>query len=443
MNTSTNKSKHLLADSGRRVYAFGLPWFSADEEEPTRKQALNLIKKSQKNHDLIGLRGGDFPQFTVGSTEDGLKSGVISAASIVAEMIGTDNWLYVAEIDGSYWITHGRDNLIMPEGDVVFENEADALAEFEQLNPTNYKSVSIPAKWKEQYHNRSSEGTALITSDIEISELSDIFQKPSKTTARLNAVSSLGTIIRAFVLMALVGGLGFGAYSLFFTGGNQGMTQEEINAMLEAERLRQTNQLQAAYDQLDNNKPWELLPRTIDVMETCLDEIGKMPLQPAGYELSQAQCAGSQIYGTYMRQESYPLWLREWKAESKNGKIYNVSIDTETSNATLTKNFEAPTPRGPDNLESFLNIAKALNEANLLIAGEMTYTQPVKFSVPDYPEYEPMFGTSSLAITTTQPEQWTNMLSRLPGITISNVTLDLTTMEYTINGTVHVATRTQ
>jgi hypothetical protein len=442
MNTSTNKSKHLLADSGRRVYAFGLPWFSADEEEPTRKQALNLIKKSQKNYDLIGIRGGDFPQYTVGSTEDGLKGGVISAASIVAEMMGTDNWLYVAEIDGSFWITHGRDNLIMPEGDVVFENEADALAEFEDLNPTNYKSVSIPAKWKEQYHNRSGEGTALITSDIEISELSDIFQKPSKTTARLNAVSSLGTIIRAAVLLALVGGLGYGAYALFFTGGTQGMTQAEIDAMLEAERRRQANQLQAAYDQLDSNRPWELLPNTNAFIETCLDQIGQMPLQPAGYQLSQVQCTGSQVFGTYMREESYPRWLNEWKDQPRNSE-YNLSVDIETSNATITKNFDGPAARGPDNLASFLEVAEKLRDADLLISGEMTYTQPVQFTVPDYPEYQPMFGTSSLAITTTQPEQWSTELNTLPGITISNVTLDLTTMEYTINGTVHVATRQQ
>jgi hypothetical protein len=430
------KPTYLLVDYSRRSYAFGLPWFSSDEEEPTKKQAISLIKRVQRNYDLIGERGGDYPQYTVASSEEGMKAGAISAASIVAEMVPTDNWLYVAEIEGAYWITCGRDGLIMPEGDKVYVTEAEARQAFEDLQPARWKTVSVPSSWRDSLHSKS-EGVALITSDIEESVLSDIFQKPSKTTARLSAVSSTATILKAFFGILLLGTVAYFAYSILLPK-DTGPTLEESQRMAEEIARTQQEEQEKIYAQLDSEKPWELAPHSNELITLCLESIKGLPLVPAGYQLTQAECISGTTTGTYARNTSYPNWLREW---AQTNPEFQIDISVETSDAFISQEFEAPLERGPENLTDYLTMLRTITETDLLVDGELTYTQPIQFTYDEYPEYIPIYGTSDLSIVTTQPEQWKLALERLPGIKIDKVAVSIEQMSYTLSGQIYISNR--
>lgn len=443
MNEENFKPKHLLVDYGRRSYAFGLPWFTADEEEPTRKQAVAFIKGIDSNFDLLAERKGEYPQYTIAASEEGMRAGAISAASIVAEMVPTEDWLYVAEIEEAIWITYGRDGLIMPDGDKIYTDVEEAKAAFEELNPTRWKTLSIPGSWQKEMFHRKDDQDALITSDIEESSLQDIFQSPSKLTARLQAVSNTATLLKAFLGISALAVVGYFGYQAFFPE-PEGPTPAQIQQQQQMIIEQQRQDKERIFAELDANKPWILQPRSIQAMDTCLAEILDMPLEPAGYGMMATECRPgvdgnpTNVVGSYNRQESYPSWLREWSLTNPD---FRVDIDLETSGGIITHTAETHTPRGPEELTDYRTMQQFLVETDLLIEGGMTYTQPIQYTYDEYPDYIPLYGTSDLRIATPQPEQWKLALSNVPGVVINRIQMDVNSMEYIIEGQIYVSTR--
>lgn len=427
--------KHLLVEYGRRNYAFGLQWFVAEEDEPARKQALNFIRKSGKDFDLLGERKGEFPQYTVTSTDEGLKAGAIAAASIIAEMMPTESWLYIAEIEDSIWITYGRDGEIMADGDRIYTNTEEAKRVFQGLEPGRWKSLSVPASWKSELFGNADEGG--LGSSVEVSELKDIFQKPSRTVVRLESLSSTGKVVKIALLALLLAGVAFAAWQ-FLGRGPAGPTPEEQAAQAQqlAELARQEQE--RIFAELDANKPWEQAPAAQAVIAGCLETLRGMPLNPAGYVYESGECTSGTVTASYQRSNSFPTWLREWEP---NNPEFQVDIDLETSNAFISTTWDAPSIRGPETLTDYVSMLRFLNESKLLIAGDMSYTQPIEFRYDEYPDYIPLYGTSDLVITTTQPEQWRLALDRLPGIVINTVRRQAETSSYTLEGQIYVSTR--
>jgi len=427
--------KHFLVEYGRRAYAFGLPWFVAEEDEPIRKQAVAFIRRSGGNFDLLGERKGEFPQYTIVSSQEGLKAGALAAASIVAEMMPPESWLYVAKIQDSFWITYGRDGRIMPEGDQIYADEEEAFRAFKALEPGSWKALNIPVEWKGRPLGDSEESDW--SNSVETADLKDIFQKPTKSTVRLQALSSTGTILKALALVVLLGGVSFGAWH-FLAPSPQGPTPEE--QALQAQQLAELAQQEKdrIFAELDANKPWEQNPPAPSIIAVCLQTLRSLPISPAGYLYESAECTSGTVTASYQRGESHPGWLREW---AKTHTDLQVDVDLETSNAFISTGWEQPPARGPETLSDYVEVARFLNESALLIDGEMSYTQPLEFTYEEYPDYVPLYGTSDITITTTQPEQWSLALERLPGIVINTVRRQADSLSYTLEGQFYVSNR--
>lgn len=427
--------KHLLVEFGRRSYAFGLPWFVAEEDEPARKQALNFIRKSGKDFDLLGERKGEFPQYTISSTDEGLKAGSIAAASIVAEMMPTESWLYIAEIEDSIWITYGRDGQIMADGDRIYSSVEEAKRVFQGLEPGRWKSLTVPASWKSEIFETANEGG--LGSSVEASDLKDIFQKPSRTVVRLEALSSTGKVVKIALIALILAGVAFAAWQ-FLSRGPSGPTPEEQAAQAQELAALAQQEQERIFAELDANKPWEQTPPAHAVIAGCLETLRKMPLNPAGYVYESGECTSGTVTASYQRGVSFPTWLREWEPDNTD---FQVDIDLETSNAFISTSWEQPTIRGPETLTDYVSMLRFLNESALLIPGEMSYTQPIEFRYDEYPDYIPLYGTSDLVINTSQPEQWRLALDRLPGIVINTVRRQAESSSYTLEGQIYVSTR--
>lgn len=427
--------QHLLVEYGRRSYAFGLQWFFAEEDEPVRKQALAFIRRSDSGFDLFGERKGEFPQYTIASSQGGLKAGAIAAASMIADIMPNESWLYVAKIQDSIWITYGRDGRIMAEGDKVYADEQAAKLAFQALEPGSWKSLTVPQDWKSDLFGDAADGG--FGDSVETSDLKDIFQRPGANTVRLQALSSTNTIVKAAMLAVLLGGVAFGAW-YFLMPTTDGPTPEEL--ALQAQQLEELAQQDKdrIFAELDANKPWEQSPQAPAVIAQCLDTLREMPISPAGYLYESAECTAGTVTATYQRNQSFPGWLREWGQDHPD---FQVDVDLETSNAFISTGWEQPPARGPETLSDYVEMLRFLNESALLIAGEMAYTQPVQFVYDEYPDYVPLYGTSDLTITTTEPEQWQLALERLPGVVINTVRRQAEQQSYTLEGHIYVSNR--
>lgn len=419
--------KHILVDYGRRSYAFGLRWFVADEDESARKSANNFVKKAGSTFDLYAERKGEFPQYAIAASNEGLKAGAISAAAVVADMYAEGSWLYVAEIQGTIWMTYGREGRIMPQGDQVYNDADEAKAAFEDLDPSRWKNLLIPASWQAE---------GLVSGSLETSDITDIFQQPHKKAARLESLSSNGTIVKALLAAVILGGLGFAGYSLL--PGETGPTQEEIDLQTQALQDAADAARIEIYAQLDANKPWQTTPEAPGIIVTCLQELQSMPLSPAGYVYGGGECSNGSVTGTYQRGNSFPQWLREW---GQGAPDLQVNIDMETSDAFVSKSWEPLPERGTEELADYITMVRFLNESALLIAGEMSYTQPIEYKYEEHPEYIPLYGVSDLTITTPQPEQWQLALEQLPGIVVNTVRVETDGTQYILEGQIYVKNR--
>lgn len=429
--------KHILVDYGRRSYAFGLRWFVLEEDEQARKAAQAFLKQPGSGYDMFAERKGIYPQYALASSASGLKAGALCAASIVADLFADESWLYVAEIEGAIWITCGREHRIMPgTGDQIFTDVDAAKDAFFKLNPARFKSLVIPASWKQDFY--SEQTTGMMAASIDVSNLKDIFQKPSKTTARLEnargGAVGLPALLGGVALMAILA-VGWMVFDPFSPSGPSPEEQaEQARLLAEQARLQQ----EAIYAQLDADRPWELLPPPKGLVEGCLAGLRSMPLTPAGYAFNGGECSAGTVTTSYTRAQSFPSWLREWGQARPE---IQIDIDLETSDSFLTSAWEAPPERGPEEIEDYITLARFLNESALLIAGTMSYTQPVQYTYEEYPDYVPLYGVSDLTITTTQPGQWVAALDRLPGIAITTVRLDPDTTTYTLEGKLYVNNR--
>lgn len=424
---------HRTVSLGRKTFAFGLPWFTTDEEEQPRKSAADLVKKSSIPYDLCLVRKGELQQFALGCTSDGAKSGSISAASIVADMSGTDSWLYVMELGEAVWICAGRDGFVLPDGDRVYESLEAAKAAVRNLSPASFKKVSLPRSW----HEGREGGLGEAIEQAETTDVRDLASFDLPKWGKLQALNSTGVLLRAGAALALIGAAGFGAMTLMSGPDPMPVTQDysEILARIdEEERLAREQE----HNRLDGNQPWAIQPMAVDQARACLTAIRSMPVTPVGYEVTDISCTHGYVEAVVKRGSGYSSWLREW-AEGYPG----LTANTDPTGATGTISLEiAELPaRGKSNLvpsQTFEAIQDDLFERGQIEGAGVTLDQPTIQTYPEYPDYRPTFATGTFKITTKRPETWMDFLRAWDGIALDQISLKLTDQTYSMEGKLYV-----
>jgi hypothetical protein len=424
---------HRTVSLGRKTFAFGLPWFTTDEEEQPRKSAAALVKKSSIPYDLCLVRKGEQQQFALACTSDGAKSGSISAAAIVADMSGTDSWLFVMELGDAVWICAGRDGYVLPDGDRVLENHEDAKAAVKNLSPASFKKVSLPRSWRE---GRDS-GLGDAVEQAEITDVRDLAGFDLPKWGKLQALNSTGVLLRAGAALALLGAAGFGVMT-FMSGPAPMPIETDYNAVLEQIEAEERRQRQQEHARLDGNQPWAIQPPASAQARACISAIQSMPITPVGYEVTDITCSHGFVEAAVKRGSGYSSWLREW-AEGYPG--ISASTDPTGASGTLSKELPEVPPRGKMELvssQTFEAIQDEMFERGQIEGAGITVGQPTVQTYPDYPDYVPSFATGTFQITTKRPEVWMDFLKAWDGVTVDQISLKLSDQTYSMEGKLYV-----
>lgn len=418
---------------GRKTIVFGLPWFTAEEEEQPRKAAAALVKKTMESYDLAVLRRGEFQQYALASSADGARSGSLAGAAIVAELAGLDSWLFVMEIGEDIWICAGRDGYILADGDAIFDNQDKAQEAFRRLNPASFKKVYLPRSWRE--HRQSAlEGVA---DDIEETDIRDFLSYDTPKWAKIQSLSSTGALVKTLAGLLVLGALGMGAMVFL---GNETVPDDPdaaVRALREIQE-RERRALADAYAELNGEQPWAVAPLAVDALRSCLDAMGAMPITPVGYKISTITCSGSMIEAEVDRTTGYSTWLREW-AQGYSG----LEIDIDPSGTTgMVYREIAPAPaRGPGLLQdnhAFDTVSTAIFERAQIEGAGVTMTPPTIAVYPDYPDYKPKFATGTFEITTKRPLVWLESFSEFSGFALNSVSYGLDDQNYRMEGKLYV-----
>ncbi len=432
---------HKIVTDGRRSIIFGMPWFTADEGENHRRSAINLVKQMPGHYDLMSVRKGDYQQFGLASSlsETGAaKSGQYAAARVVADMVATDSWLFVMEIEDSIWICAGRDGYILPNGDKIFQQEEKAKAAFQELAPTSFKKVYVPESWKVAQTAKGDKLIGSISEDILVSDLQQFIDFHMAKDARLMAVSPTSGILKAGGALVLIGTVAAVAMSLLGSEENVGPTPEEIARQAAILKAQLIAEQESQYNQLDGDKPWLASARADQFLEHCIEEIRAMPITPVGYEVQSVDCGVGSVDAGVTRTTGYTSWLEEW---SENYEGLSVSIDASGSRGFVSRNVTPPAPRSDHELEIFSDVAKDFSMVAQIEGAGFNLSQPTAPLLPDYPDYVPLFATSAFDVSTKRPDVWIEQLAKHPGFVVSKVGFSLSTQIYTMEGKLYVPNR--
>jgi hypothetical protein len=432
---------HKIVSDGRRSIIFGMPWFTLDEGENHRRSATNLIRRMSGHYDLMSARKGEFQQYGIASSisETGAaKSGQYSAARIVADMVATESWLFVMEIEDAIWICCGRDGYILPTGDQIYTQEDKAKAAFQALSPASFKKVYVPESWKVARTAKGDELVGGISEDIAVSDIQHFIDFPMAKDCRLVAISPTAGILKASAALVLVGAAIGGAMTILGSGDQAGPTPEEIarqQAILQAQLIAEQ---ESQYAQLDGNKPWLRAARPEHFLSHCVDAIRDMPVTPVGYEVLTVSCTGESVDANVKRTTGYTSWLEEW-AETHDR--LTVSVDISGTTGLVSRQLTPPSTRSDHDLEPFDKTARALSQAAQVEGSGFNLSQPTAPMLPDHPDYVPLFATSSFDVSTKRPDVWVDQMTKHPGIVINEIAFNVTTQIYKMEGKLYVPNR--
>lgn len=428
---------HKTISQGRKTIAFGLTWYTVDEEISPRKAGTTLAREIPGKHDLIVVRKDGAAQFGLGRTAAGAKAGNISAAAIVADLVGVDSWIYVLEIENSTWICSGRDGYILPAGDRVYETRAAARQAFNDLSPSTFKKVYLPASWKADVAGQ--EDTEQMARDVEETDVLDFIEYGAPKWGRLSSISSAGAALKLGLGLVLALGLAYGVSAIYASmtavAPITGLTPEQIAATRARIAEEQNKERLARWAQFDANRPWYQMPSASETLGACLEGIRGMPTNPVGYEVTSFFCDGRNIDGSVTRTTGYTTWLEEWATSYPDLEVATNSTGDE---GYISRGIEPQALRGAEELREFNLISRAMMQAGQIEGSRVDLTTPAAARIPAEPDYIPFYAKGSFSITTGRPDAWQDFFSDTPGLAITTVTFSTTDKLYKMEGEIYV-----
>lgn len=135
---------------GRRRYAVGLYWQPSPSGRVSQA-AREAARQPGQMADFFAVRPGNqagrVPQFCLGQKELGHAAGLPSAAASVAEE-QPGSWGGVFKVQEGWWLVISRDDLIAPDGDMLFEDEAPARQRlYDEMNLGGLQRIYAPEHW--------------------------------------------------------------------------------------------------------------------------------------------------------------------------------------------------------------------------------------------------------------------------------------------------------
>jgi hypothetical protein len=318
---------------GRYRYAVGLYW----ENSPGRGRVAQIAKEAarqpgqQADFYVVrpGNKDGRVPQFGLTSSEAGQKAGMpVLAACLAGQIPGA--WAGAFRLNEGIVVVIVRDDLIVPDGDLFFAEEAEARDRLiQEIGFGGLQTIYAPEAWSIPGAD-TIPLTLLLNNHTEI-QLQRVFV-PQKI--------KIATIGGAIGFLLVLGGIWF--------------AQEKMDEEKEVQQKQATFQHVANLPSFVPQpapepkyiRTWENAPPALAIIKSCQDGLALVPSAIAGWRLAAFSCSGTSLSLT---------WNRE-KGETTPPKGSRVS---ETG-STATQSIPLP-PLERRGAESLKNIDEITN----------------------------------------------------------------------------------
>lgn len=352
-----------------REYAVGMFWQPLqDVDEPLSE--VRQTMDSDEAYNLYALHYGRAPQYGIGQKRKGHKEGQYAGAiSLLDALSDKSSFLAVFRLPEGWWFVAARNDLILPEEDVLYQTEEEAKnAYYAMMAVPDWGYKIAPDSWN--------------IDGAEEKDLSDLVMGAYQ--ARLYGLSAIhGTkiIIAIIALIAML--IAFVGYMVVVV-----LEKATSSPSVPAPVLTHA-QIETVEPEREEEKPWEKLVEVNPFLERCWSYSYQLKaMQVPGWSLGEITCTPTEITTSWSKswpQAGRVAWLRAAYEEYrlKDAKNIETTVNESGTSATIKVSYtDLPTTMSVPNLSveqiktELIDISQALGLSIPTTVQKVTTTLP-------------------------------------------------------------------
>lgn len=410
----------------------GLVWHPLHNAGGARSKEIRHFADESES-DFKVLRGSESPHVGFARRSDGAKPGQISAAALIADIVGANdahrNFLVAIPIPDDkdqYLRVVSHAGVILADGDAVGTRDEIRVRLSEDFAYGNWDAIVCPGDWN--IPNSEERG------------FDDFFNEATLKKPRRWALSDVSLRIKKFLVPTLL------LLALLF-GGLYGFRLWNLKKIAAAEALRLQNE-EVMRGQRPTAaapvKPWPTMPLPGPFAAACQVAADKAGYTSGNWSFASKECTSNGLQATWNRSSQY-AWISHLKLIRPEAQL---SSDGNTATVSLPitvgvpDDFSEELPNQHDAVLRFIDLSSR-------------YGVAVKIDTPVEPEPPKTLPGQQGAVPSTQPPPWTALpiefktgigpvemasLINSPGLRIQKITYSVVSgaFQYSLSGVQYV-----
>lgn len=265
-----------LIKVGKVDYAVGLFWQPLqDVDDPIPE--IRETMEADVGTNLYTIHYGRAPQYGIGRTDKGHKEGQPAGAIAVLDSLSDkSSFVAVFKVDEGWWFLVARNDLILPEEDILYRTEQEAKDAFYSMMAVPDWGYKIaPSSWN--------------IDDTEEMQAEDLLKNGLQV--RLYSLSAIrGTKVLLMIALLILAIVGLAVYSVLFF-----IDREKAEPTIIEPVIPQAS-IQTVEPQREEEKPWEKMVSVPEFLNRCWSDSYQLKtMQIPGWRLNQITCTPSGI----------------------------------------------------------------------------------------------------------------------------------------------------
>ncbi len=394
-------------------YATSLFWQPLQNASDPFQEVEEASAGVLEGADLFCIKNGKAPQFGICVSHEGYHSGEnVAAVSLATALADTGSFIAVFKTPQGWWYTCIRNDIILSDGDMLFQNEEEAKSQFmSMLAVPDWGKKIAPKEWGFE--------------DTQELDLGDILARGARS--KLQKIKALrGTKLLMVVVISAVVGLWLVSSlidSIFLTP-----TVRPVVVPVRPKVAPKQPELPPEV------KPWEKLVNPAEMMTQCYEGVVSLvKILPPGWSIGGLTCTSGGIATSWRRNVGRMAMVT--KALDQSGLSFSgrsFSADGNLISATLPLKPIEPIMSPPKK-----NIMDLQNEINDTF---QSIGYPISMSVSSITsDRGTIFRMLQIRISSQyNPLTWIEMLTKYSGLEIKTITYDPNSKTWNYEGVIYV-----
>lgn len=376
-------------------YATSLFWQPLQNKDDPFTEVEEASEGILEGADLFCIKPGKAPQFGICVSHEGYKKGEnVAAVTLATSLSDRSSFVAVFKVNGGWWYTCIRNDIILSDGDMLFFSEQEAKEQFmSMLAVPDWGRKIAPPEWGIE--------------DTEYPDLTQLFSKGVR--AKLQKIKALrGT--KLLVVVVISGAIGLWLFSSIISGIFLAPPKRPIIAPIPPKIVKEI-------EKVPEIKPWEKLNNPAAVMKHCYGGIEALrKILPPGWVMNDLTCTPSGITTSWRRDVGRISWID--KALNDSGIVFSARSVSDDGNSLIVSVPLGTIPQlSSPPLKNDVDLKNTLNNMFQAIGMPVSLSN-FSFVSPENNVYKSVkFSFSS----TYNPLVWNDLLTKFSGLEITMI----------------------